>query len=67
MAWWQQSTSKSSGNAVDMDEEEAVIDLTSDTEDVPSPAVATVPAATAGVEVMSTWALNLATIRIRMY
>lgn len=53
MAWWKQSA-KPSGDVVDMDEEEAVIDLTSDTE-ASSPAPA---APVDGLEVISPWALQ---------
>lgn len=56
---WQckQPTPKPSGNAVDMDEEEAVIDLTSDTEQsTPQPAAAATPMD--GIEVISPWALK---------
>lgn len=58
MAWWKQSTSKPSGT-VDMDEEEELIDLTSDTE---ASAPAAAPAATEGVEVMNTWMLKMAAV-----
>lgn len=57
MAWWQPSTSKPAGDVVDMEEEEAVIDLTSDTE-APSPAPEAGAAPMEGVEVLSAWALK---------
>eukprot|EP00752_Nemacystus_decipiens_P018364 g16475.t1 len=56
-AWWKQATSKPSGGAADMDEDEPIIDLTSDTEaSLPVPAAAAAPME--GVEVISPWMLQ---------
>lgn len=63
--WWQTLKKPAAGEVVDMEEEESVIDLTSDTEAPPS----TAPLASAapmygleGVEVISPWALKMAAV-----